>query len=219
MPLTIFLFQQSRGTVSMPKFRLATMCAIICLFLVLPLHASAEPGSTADTLHKWFRSFGFTTGYGVAPLDKKDEDYEVVPLLFQFSLDINPLAQKLHIKSKITDLELLIEPFANFIKRPSANAEIGCSFPLRYSVKLAPWIAPYVEVGLGFIYITQHVHEQGSQFNFTTQLGIGTQFPLSDHYAFTVGYRFRHISNAGLTSPNRGVDFHFGVIGLTYLFD
>ena len=182
-------------------------------------YASAGPDTVPGTPHKWFRSFGFTTGYGAASLDKKDDDYEVIPLLLQFSLNINPIAEKLHIKSDITDLELLIEPFANFIARPSANVEVGCSFPFRYSVKLVPWIAPYVEIGLGFIYYTQHVHEQGTQFNFTTQLGIGTKFFLSDHYELTAGYRFRHMSNAGFASPNRGVDFHFGVIGLTYIFD
>jgi opacity protein-like surface antigen len=200
----------------MPKNSFVTMCAIVYLFLTS--FASAQSDLTPETSHKWFRSFGFTTGFGSASLDKKGDDYEVVPLLFQFSLDINPLAEKLHIKSNITDLELLIEPFANFITRPSANAEIGCSFPFRYSVKLAPWIAPYVEIALGFIYTTQHVHEQGSQFNFTTQLGIGTQFSLSKHYALTAGYRFRHMSNAGLSTPNRGLDFHFGIIGLTYIF-
>jgi hypothetical protein len=195
------------------------MCAIVCLFLFLTSHAAADFNSTPVSSHKWFRSFGFTTGFGSAPLDKKDDDYEVVPLLFQFGLDINPIAEKLHIKSNLTDLELLIEPFANFIARPSANVEIGCSFPLRYSLKLASCFSPYIEVGLGFVYTTQHVHEQGSQFNFTTQLGIGTQFYLSEHYALTAGYRFRHMSNAGLSTPNRGVDFHFGMIGLTYIFE
>ena len=204
----------------MPKNCIFTILTALCLFLILSAYASAQSVQNANTSpHKWFRSFGFTTGYGSASLDKKDDDYEVVPLLFQFSLDINPIAKKLHIKSDITNLELIIEPFANFIARPSANVEVGCSFPFRYSVKLAPWVAPYFEIGLGFIYFTQHVHEQGTQFNFTTQLGIGTQFFLSDRYALTAGYRFRHMSNAGFASPNRGVDFHFGIIGLTYIFD
>ena len=202
----------------MPRNTFVTISAFVFCVLLLTSFASAESGTAPDTPHKWFRSFGFTTGYGVASLDKNNDDYEVVPLLLQFSIDINPIAEKLHIKSKITDLELLIEPLANVVVRPGANAEIGCSFPLRYSVRLSSWFSPYVEVGLGFLYTTQHVHEQGSQFNFTTQLGIGTQFTLSDHYALTAGYRFRHMSNAGLSTPNRGVDFHFGVIGLTYIF-
>ena len=205
--------------VAIPKNDFTIICVIFCLILFLASAASAQTDSTSDTSHKWFRSFGFSTGFGSASLDKKDDDYEVVPLLFQFSFDLNPFAEKLHIKSTITDLELLIEPFANFIARPSANAEIGCSFPFRYSVKIAPWIAPYVEIGLGFIYTTQHVHEQGTQYNFTTQLGIGTKIFLSDYYSLTAGYRFRHMSNAGLASPNRGVDSHFGIIGLTYIFD
>jgi opacity protein-like surface antigen len=202
----------------MPKNTIAAVCTIVLLILLLPSYALAKSDASPDSSHKWFSSFGFTTGYGSASLDKKDDDYEVVPLVFQFNLNINPLAEKLRIKSDKTGLELIIEPFANFIARPSANAEVGCSFPFRYSVKLASWVAPYVEVGLGFIYTTQHVHEQGSQFNFTTQLGIGTKFFLSDHYALTAGYRFRHMSNAGSDSPNRGVDFHFGVIGLSYIF-
>lgn len=142
----------------------------------------------------------------------------MVPLLYQFSFDINLLAEKLHIKSHQTNFELLVEPFTNVVVSPGTNAEIGCSFFLRYSVKLSTWIAPYLEVGLGYVYTTQHVHEQGSQSNFLTQPGIGAQFFIGKHYALTVGYRYRHMSNAGMATPNRGVDSHFGIAGLTYVF-
>lgn len=191
----------------------------VLLYLFLASSVSAGSDSKSDNPHKWLRSFGFVTGYGTAPLDDTSSDYEVVPLLYQFGFDINPLAEKLGIKSRRTNFELLVEPLTNVVISPGTNAEIGCSFFLRCSVKLATWIAPYIEVGTGYVYTTQHVHEQGSQSNFITQPGIGAQFFIGKHYALTAGYRYRHLSNAGITSPNRGVDFHFGIVGLTYLFN
>jgi len=202
----------------MPHKSRFNFVTIALLSLILPLSASAGSDSSSETPHKWLRSFGFVTGYGIAPLDDKSSDYEVVPLLYQFSFDINPLAEKLHIKSRRTNFELLVEPMTNVVVSPDTNAEIGCSFFLRYSVKLATWFCPYLEVGTGYVYTTQHVHEQGSQSNFITQPGIGTQFFLGKHYALSVGYRYRHMSNAGMTTPNRGVDSHFGVVGLTYVY-
>ena len=202
----------------MPHKNRTTFIAIFLLSLVLPSLSLADSHSEPVSSHKWLRSFGFVTGYGTAPLDDTSSDYEVVPLLYQFGFDINHLAEKLGIKSEKTDFELLVEPITNLVISPGTNAEIGCSLFLRYSVKLTNWIAPYLEVGLGYVYTTQHVHEQGSQSNFITQPGIGAQFYIGEHYALTAGYRYRHLSNAGMATPNRGVDFHFGLVGLTYIF-
>ena len=202
----------------MPTKSRVAFITIVLLSLTLPLSASAGTDLSSEIPHKWFRSFGFVTGYGMAPLDDTSSDYEVVALLYQFGFDINPLAEKLRIKSQRTNFELLVEPLTNVVISPGTNAEIGCSLFLRYSVNLATWIAPYLEVGLGYVYTTQHVHEQGSQSNFITQPGIGTKFFIGNHYALTVGYRYRHLSNAGMATPNRGVDSHFGIVGLTYVF-
>ena len=186
----------------MSRMKVFNVISFFFLFFFLASSASAGSDSTPETPHKWLRSFGVVTGYGIAPLEDNSSDYEVVPLLYQFSFDINLLAEKLHIKSHQTNFELLVEPFTNVVVSPGTNAEIGCSFFLRYSVKLSTWIAPYLEVGLGFVYTTQHVHEQGSQSNFLTQPGIGAQFFIGKHYALTVGYRYRHMSNAGMATPN-----------------
>ena len=75
----------------MPKKSPLIIFLIVILLLIQTLYASADPAPTPDTPHKWFRSFGFTTGYGAASFDKKDDDYEVLPLLFQFGLDICPM--------------------------------------------------------------------------------------------------------------------------------
>ena len=176
------------------------------------------PDTGTEQPHRWLSSISLVSGYGVAPLNKTPADYEVIPILPQFGFDIHPLAEKIHIKPKGL-LEFVVEPLMNLVISPGNNAEIGCSLFLRYSDKITSRIAPYVEGGLGFIYTTQHTHEQSTQFNFITQAGLGLQFFLNKHLALTGGYRYRHLSNAHLHVPNRGVNHHFGLVGVRYYFD
>ena len=51
------------------------------------------------------------------------------------------------------------------------------------------------------------------------QLGAGLQFFLNDSFALTGGYRFRHMSNAGITDDNSGINHHFILVGLSYFFE
>ena len=186
--------------------------------LMVPDVWSEPDPPTEQPHHRWLSSFSLVSGYGVAPLRNTSAHYEVIPILPQFGFDINPLAKRLHIKPKGL-LEFLVEPLMNLVINPDTNAEVGCSLFLRYSDKITSRIAPYVEGGLGMIYTTQHTHEQGTQYNFISQAGLGLQFFLSKHVALTGGYRFRHLSNAGIDSPNRGIDHHFGLAGVRYYFN
>jgi len=106
----------------------------------------------------------------------------------------------------------------NVVINPNTNAEVGCSFLLKYSDHITSRIAPYIEGGFGIIYTTQHTREQSTQYNFLSQVGVGLQFFLNEKYALTGGYRYRHMSNAGIDSPNRGIDHHFVLLGVSYFF-
>ncbi len=51
----------------------------------------------------------------------------------------------------------------------------------------------------------------GGHFHFTSHLGVRYQLlPM-----LAVGYRFQHISNAGISSPNRGLDLHLLTLDLS----
>jgi hypothetical protein len=50
----------------------------------------------------------------------------------------------------------------------------------------------------------------GGHFHFTSHLGIRYQL----HPKFAVGYRFQHISNAGIASPNPGLNLHLLTLDL-----
>ncbi len=191
--------------------------SLLALFLVFLTPSQSAAAPQEEKYHQWLREVGLMTGYGAAPLRKKTSDYEVIPLLLQFGFDIDPLAKKLHIDTKGT-FEGVIEPFVNLVTNPDANAEAGCSLLLKYSHNITSRIAPYIEAGVGIIYTTQHTHEQGTQYNFIPQAGIGLQFLLTKQWALTGGYRFRHLSNAAISDSNQGIDHHFGLVGVSYFF-
>ena len=190
---------------------------MLVLFTISPVWSGSESTLPAEKPHKWLREMGVLTGYGTASLDR-DADYEIIPILPQFGFDINPLAKKLHIDPRGM-VECVVEPLMNVVINPDTNAEVGCSFLLKYSDHITSRIAPYIEGGFGIIYTTQHTYEQGTQYNFLSQVGVGLQFFLNEKFALTGGYRFRHMSNAGLDDDNRGINHHFALFGVSYFFN
>ncbi|MFH1035857.1 MAG: acyloxyacyl hydrolase [Pseudomonadota bacterium] len=69
-------------------------------------------------------------------------------------------------------------------------------------------ISLYGEGGVGPSYNTLHVNELGLAFNFLSFAGVGLRLPLTETLHLDLGYRMRHISNAGLDDANGGVSSH-----------
>ncbi len=200
--------------------KISCVLVVICMLVVLivsPVWSGSESTIPEEKSHKWLREISLLTGYGTASLEKKSADYEVIPILPQFGFDINPLAEKLHIIPRGT-IEFITEPIMNVVISPDYNAELGVSLLLRYSDNITERIAPFIEGGVGMVYTTQHTHEQGTQYNFLSQIGAGLQCFLNEKFALTGSYRFRHMSNAGITDDNSGINHHFFLVGVSYFF-
>jgi hypothetical protein len=56
----------------------------------------------------------------------------------------------------------------------------------------------YGELLGGITYAARSVPEEGSNFNFTQDAGVGLEMQLSDTVSFVGGYRLKHLSNADL---------------------
>ncbi len=69
---------------------------------------------------------------------------------------------------------------------------------------------PYAEAGLGLHYLSDTLvypsRPFSSHLQFGTHLGLGVRF--GDKGQFDIGYRFQHLSNAGIDKPNPGIDLH-----------
>ena len=68
---------------------------------------------------------------------------------------------------------------------------------------------PYVEGGLGFHLLSETSigdKRLSTSFQFGSHIGAGLRFGAKGQYDF--GYRFQHLSNAGIKRPNPGINFH-----------
>jgi lipid A 3-O-deacylase len=66
-------------------------------------------------------------------------------------------------------------------------------------------VKPFIQIEGGTLFTTREVPEGTSQINFTTSGGIGAHF-LGEKHNFSAEVRFQHISNAGMTKPNPGIN-------------
>lgn len=78
-------------------------------------------------------------------------------------------------------------------------------------------VRPYIEGGMGGIYTAFQVYNQGSHWNFNPVAGLGVEWFPSD-YGPTVfsSIRLSHYSNAGLVTPNTGVNSLSMQLGFLY---
>jgi lipid A 3-O-deacylase len=100
---------------------------------------------------------------------------------------------------------------------PQDAIEFGINpigFKISYDAGQA--VVPYFTGGIGVMYTGLGGLRLGGPFEFNETAGAGFElFPRED-WAITLGFRYRHISNAGISDDNLGLDTLFGQIGLSY---
>jgi len=81
-------------------------------------------------------------------------------------------------------------------------------FDVKYNFRRnAAHAIPFVELGGGVLISNHDVPPGTNQVNFTPQLGVGVHLPFGDnHYHATLAMKYVHISNAGLSVPNPGLN-------------
>lgn len=101
----------------------------------------------------------------------------------------------------------------------SHDYEFGFNLGIEFYQRLAPNLAFAASVGSGPYYITVKTKRQAPGFIFSDNFELGLYYYLSATSAsIDVKVRFRHISNAGLKSPNGGIDNLFLAVGVSHFF-
>jgi hypothetical protein len=75
------------------------------------------------------------------------------------------------------------------------------------------WWRPYFATNVGFLMFTERVPATGTKFNYTWDFGLGAQLFVAADQALTLGYDFKHISNAYSGEDNPGFDANLFYIG------
>lgn len=76
-------------------------------------------------------------------------------------------------------------------------------------------IRPYFDFGSGPMWSNRRIPAATSRLNFSSQLVFGVVTFASSRTPLRVGYRFSHVSNAGLTRRNPGLAVHTFFVGAT----
>jgi lipid A 3-O-deacylase len=87
---------------------------------------------------------------------------------------------------------------------------------LKWNFTSSERVVPYLELGSGVLFTNHVVPLNTSHVNFITHATLGFQFFNNDRRAFTTGILYEHISNAGLTVPNPGINTVQFQIGLNW---
>ena len=77
-------------------------------------------------------------------------------------------------------------------------------------------VQPFAQASGGFLYFSERVPDtRGAQFNFTGDFGGGVQKKTGARRAWTVGYRYHHVSNGYRADVNPGFDSNLFYIGFS----
>jgi hypothetical protein len=77
-------------------------------------------------------------------------------------------------------------------------------------------VQPFVQASGGFLYFGERVPDTGgAQLNFTTDFGGGVQWKAGSRRAWTVGYRFHHVSGGYRAGVNPGFDSNLFYAGFS----
>ncbi|MFC1514302.1 acyloxyacyl hydrolase [Candidatus Omnitrophota bacterium] len=182
------------------------------LFVFLVFSAVSSAGFALE-----LESVGFLSGYMSGDL-KAQDDMEVVPIMATFGFDLKPFAEKFGIQTKGI-LQMQIEPFISPIIEPSSNVEMGLATMFKYAFPLTETFMPYVKFGSGIYYFTLHTREQSTQFNFASSAVAGFSWFFKKDISLDCEYRFRHVSNASIKSPNSGINTETLLMGVSFYFE
>jgi lipid A 3-O-deacylase len=114
--------------------------------------------------------------------------------------------------------ELMGEAFGGEQFNPNAAYFVGAAPLLRYNYACGRRFVPFIDVGAGLAATDIRNGDLSTTYEFTVQGAAGVRMFLNDSVALVLQYRYIHISNASIHSPNLGVNTSNALLGVTWLF-
>ena len=123
---------------------------------------------------------------------------------FEWTIDVIPVAV-------LSNPRLTFVPsgsgFVITQSRKSVYAWGAAPIGLKFNFRRERRVQPFGQATGGFLYFNEDVPVAGAaRFNFTYDFSGGIQIVNRDHKAFTIGYKYQHISNGYHSNINPGVD-------------
>ena len=114
--------------------------------------------------------------------------------------------------------ELRAELFGGAQVNPKTCALVGLTPHLRYNFATGTRFVPYVDVGIGLTLTEIREPDLGAAFQFNDQANIGVNYFVKDNLGINIAMQYLHLSSAGISSPNKGVNTVGCFLGVNWFF-
>ncbi len=181
----------------------------ICAGVLLLAIATA---GAADTAEGSLESYGLRLAYGSANRGGLTFASLLPRLSFILPAGIERPLSSYHLRAEWVS-ELIVSSITN----GTDTVEAGVN-PLFFSLTYdrGQRLVPFIEGGEGLLYTDLRGERLGGRFQFSSQAGVGLHWFVSENMALTAAYRLRHISDAGITRQNSGLNTDSFLLGVTY---
>lgn len=190
---------------SIPTLRGALLAGVASLALLLAAGGPASAGPIA---------YGpvFLGGYsGDKDASGKSQSLTFISLGWRWTFDGADAIDDFLAKGGM-EFSWAVEPLVGLVTG-EAEAFEASVVPYARLSSLGPirWgLVPYFEGGIGIAYTGLRNYGLGSRVQFSDNVGLGITFGSDKGRRWSVGYRYRHLSHAGIFgSPNAGLNAHF----------
>jgi len=186
--------------------------ALLVAFAIILVTGSLGRAEPVDGDRSGVQELALLTGYGFS----RRGNVQVVPLFFRAGWYL-PDAIDLPLAEHGVDLKWMVEPWVAGVTNHQNAVEVGVH-PIVFKIGYDRWqpVMPYLIAGTGVMYTGLQGLQLGGPFEFSSYGGGGLQFFFNDRVALDLSYRWRHISNAGIEDPNRGLDTQFILVGVDW---
>lgn len=116
------------------------------------------------------------------------------------------------------NFEGLVEGYATTIFKGQGDYMAGTTLWIRYNF-LPDWkVTPYFQGGAGLTFTDVDRNVLGQTFNFNLNLALGVRYFINPRCSVNAEYRYQHVSNAGMSDVNLGVDAQGGMLSVSWFY-
>jgi lipid A 3-O-deacylase len=117
------------------------------------------------------------------------------------------------------NLEAAVELFPAYLLLEDKNVSGISLTPLliKWNFTSRPKVIPFFELGGGVLVTNEEVPVGTTKFNFTPQAAFGIHFLNSHKHSVSVLFKYLHISNGGLATPNPGINSVELIVGFEWI--
>jgi hypothetical protein len=204
--------------------RIVVFALLVAPFAVAHAEGPAQP-DIRDNFHKGAKHVGATVGYSHGFRFGSDADKQLSAILGEVRMATliprfgygvtDPIGGDSFLRGNV---DVLFELALLFNAEPHFGFGGGGGTSLRYNFLFSRIAVPYVEANLGVVGIDFDLGRQADGFAFNVGAGAGSHWRIGKRTTLTTEIRWQHISNAGTSHPNDGINTIQFMLGVYRFF-